>query len=102
MSSKYVEVPLPDSNWGWHSKWFYVKNHERSLPHAVGLKNRAKALDAVVTLRWAEGVTGIRPLWVMHKHQIQPLKNRVHPIFEYSDCGDSTWESTNELLEEEI
>ncbi|OEL31486.1 hypothetical protein BAE44_0007496 [Dichanthelium oligosanthes] len=38
----------------------------------------------------------------MHKHQIQSLKNRVHPIFEYSDLGDPTRESADELPEGEI
>ncbi|OEL26878.1 hypothetical protein BAE44_0012103 [Dichanthelium oligosanthes] len=66
------------------------------------LKNHAKMIATVVTLRRLEGVIGIGLLWAMHKHWIQPLKNRVHPIFEYPNHGDPTRESADELLEEEI
>ncbi|OEL24557.1 hypothetical protein BAE44_0014424, partial [Dichanthelium oligosanthes] len=41
-------------------------------------------------------------LWAMHKHQIQPLKSWVHPVFEYSDRGDPTRESADELPKGEI
>ncbi|OEL15776.1 hypothetical protein BAE44_0023205 [Dichanthelium oligosanthes] len=67
-----------------------------------GPKNHTKALAVVMTLRRAEGVTGIGLLWAMHKHRIEPLKNWVHPIFEYSDRRDPTWESADELPEVEI
>ncbi|OEL38641.1 hypothetical protein BAE44_0000340 [Dichanthelium oligosanthes] len=55
-----------------------------------------------MTSRQVEGVTVIRLLWVMHKLRIQPLKDWVHPIFEYSDRGDPTWESADELSKGEI
>jgi hypothetical protein len=34
--------------------------------------------------------------------RVQPCKERVHPLYEYSGSGDPTWESARNLTREEV
>ncbi|OEL30688.1 hypothetical protein BAE44_0008293 [Dichanthelium oligosanthes] len=50
----------------------------------------------------AQGVTGVGLCWTFFSRRIQPLKTRVHHMWEYSDYSDPMRESREELAHSEI
>lgn len=43
------------------------------------------------------GLNGVKVLWTMFEQRIQPLKQRVHPLYDYSRVKDLTHKSMEEL-----
>ena len=104
---------------GWHSKWFYIANPKPSLPSYVGrqpvvkgswsslpqgkeLKQAVLLLEKLATYKSKDGLNGICVVWNFLGRRIQPIKEWVHPAYEYEGVHDATRESPEWWTHEEM
>ena len=104
---------------GWHSKWFYIANPSPSLPSYIGhrpvvkepwsslpereeMKQAVLLLEKLATYKSEEGFNGISIVRSFLGRRIQPIKERVHPVYEYEGVQDATRESPDRWTKEEM
>jgi hypothetical protein len=99
LKSEWIDTDLLDNNAGWRSEWFYIADQLPALPQRsghkpvkisewdLGLSSREaddvkEVLELVKDLKnW--GVTGGSVARLFCWRLIQPIKDRVHPTYEY-------------------
>src|SRR5438128_12062021 len=104
---------------GWHSKWFYITNPKPSLPSYVGrrpivkgswsslpegkeLKQAVLLLEKLAAYKSEEGLNGISVVRNFLGRRIQPIKERVHPAYEYEGIQDATRDHPERWTHEEM
>ena len=108
-TKKYFDMSLRTSNKGWHDSWFYCPNPSYSLgASAAGFPTPCDSWKAKLTSQEELEVTplfekvaelknkGLTGVWIVRhflQFRLNPLKERVHPVFEYSGPSDPTRES---------
>jgi hypothetical protein len=118
LKSERIDSDLPDNNSRWRSEWFYIVDQLPGLPcHSVhklvkisewdlGLSSRdtedlKEILELVRDLK-KRGVMGASVARSFCWRQIQPIKDRVHPAYEYWGQSDSTREVNRKVSKAEI
>jgi hypothetical protein len=113
-SSEFPSIALYSNLGSWRSNWFYAANTAPGLPEFTGRTPEFSADRwASLPADWEEGsaeilasrlgqaitagLTGTNILRVFLSRRVQPLKQRDHPLFEYTGSSDSTRE-TPDLL----
>jgi hypothetical protein len=108
LKAEWIDTNLPDNTAGWRSEWFYIPDRIPGLPcwtdHKpvkinewdLGLSSRdLKELEPVLELiseLKKQGVTGAAVARSFCWWMIQPIKDRVHPAYEYWGQSDPTRE----------
>ena len=109
-NTQYIGLPMKTSLKAWHLKWFYIANLKPSLPSYVGrrpvvkgswsslpegkeLKQAVLLLEKLTAYKSEEGLNGISVVRNFLGRHIQPIKERVHPAYEYEGVQDATRES---------
>ena len=102
----YPALELRDSNNGWHKVWFMVSNPAPYLPARTGRTPESRAcweelptekemvqvnllLNEIAGLS-AQGLTGTVVALSFSNRPVQPIRDRVHPGFEYWGRQDPT------------
>jgi hypothetical protein len=114
---EWIDTDLPDNTTGWRSEWFYIADQIHGLPRRtdhkpvkinewdLGLSSwDLKELEPVLGLvsELKEGVTGAAVARSFCRRMIQPIKDRVHPAYEYVGQTDPTHEVSRKVSKEEM
>jgi hypothetical protein len=103
LKAEWIDTDLPDNTTGWRSEWFYIADQILGLPRCTGhkpakisewdlglstreLEDLKGVLDLVSDMK-GRGVNGAVVARSFCRRMIQPIKDRVHPAYEY--CGQS-------------
>jgi hypothetical protein len=118
LKAEWIDTNLPDNTAGWRSEWFYIADQVPGLPHWYGhkpvkinewdlglsswdLKELKSVLELVSELK-KQGVTGAVVARSFCRWMIQPIKDRVHPVYEYCGQSDPTREVNRKVSKEEM
>jgi hypothetical protein len=118
LKAEWIDTDLPDNTVGWRSEWFYIADQLHGLPRLTGhrpvkinewdlglsswdLKELKPVLELVNKLK-KQGVTGAAVARSFCRRMIQPIKDRVHPAYEYWGQPDPTREVNLKVSKEEI
>lgn len=99
-------MQLKESNKGWHSEWFLIANQQPELPPRIGFgpismpecANQPTSEEQVQVNELLAKITDLKA-WELTvgaisvnfcQRMTQPIKLRVHPLYEYSGLGDPT------------
>lgn len=109
MAPKYLEMPLNETNKGWHEQWFTCENIAPRLPPMSGKPPQwnpswtksppAGDMDQVVELMQLisdlkkGGLTGVAVAICFTRRLIQPIKHRTSTAYEYNGIEDPCRES---------
>jgi hypothetical protein len=101
LKAEWIDTDLPDNTAGWRSAWFYIADQIPGLPRRTGHKpvkisewdlglstrelEDLKGILELVSNMKNRGVTGAAVARLFCRRMIQPIKDRVHPAYEY--CG---------------
>jgi hypothetical protein len=118
LKAGWIDTDLPDNTAGWRSEWFYIADQLPGLPRRtghkpvkinewdLGLSSRdLKELEGVLELvsdMKKRGVTGAAVARSFCRRMIQPIKDRVHPVYEYWGQSDPTHEVNCKVSKEEM
>jgi hypothetical protein len=99
LKSEWIDTDLPDNNSGWRSEWVYIADQLPALPRRSGHKPvKISEWDLELSSREADDVKEVLELvkdlknWGVTRGSvarsfcwqlIQPIKDRVHPTYEY-------------------
>jgi hypothetical protein len=103
LKTEWIDTDLPDNTAGWRSEWFYIADQLPGLPCCtshklvkinewdLGLSSHdlgelKPVLELVNELK--QGVTGAAVARSFCRRMIQPIKERVHPTYEYWGQSD--------------
>jgi hypothetical protein len=106
LKAEWIDTDLLDNTAGWRSEWFYIADRIPGLPRRTGhkpakisewdlglstheLEELKGVLDLVSDMK-KRGVTGAAVARSFCLRMIQPIKDRVHPAYEYCDQSDPT------------
>ena len=108
-SSLYLGLKLATSLKGWHKRWFYIANPAPSLPSYRGLRplvrdcwnsspspremGQVNDLLEMIEVKKRQGVSGLGVVTNFIYRRVNPIKERVHPAYEFTGLGDPTRES---------
>jgi hypothetical protein len=99
LKTEWIDSDLPDNTTRWRSEWFYIADQLPGLPRCTGhkpmkisewdlglssrdLEDLKGVLELVSDMKkW--GVTGATVARSFCRHLIQPIKDWVHPAYEY-------------------
>ena len=112
--AEFPSIPLRSNLGAWRSHWFYAANTQPGLPEFSGCtpelnldrwtslpadweEGSAEILATRLGQAMTAGLDGITVLQVFLSRRVHPLKQRDHPLFEYTGALDSTRE-TPDLL----
>jgi hypothetical protein len=116
LKAEWIDTDLPNNTTGWRSEWFYIADQLPGLPRRtghnpakmnewdLGLSSRDLAelkpvLELVSKLKkW--GVTGATVARSFCWRMIQPIKDRVHPAYEYWGQLEPTHEVNRNVSKE--
>jgi hypothetical protein len=118
LKAEWLDTDLPDNTAGWRSKWFYISDQIPGLPRQTGhrpvkinewdlglssrdLKELEPVLELVNELK-KKGVTRAAVARSFCRRMIQPIKDRVHPAYEYWGQSDPTREINRKVSKEEM
>jgi hypothetical protein len=102
LKAEGIDTDLPDNTVGWRSEWFYIADQIPGLLRRTGhkpvkiskwdlelstreLEDLQGVLELVSNMK-SRGVTGAAVARLFCRRMIQPIKDRVHPAYEY--CGN--------------
>jgi hypothetical protein len=114
----WIDTDLPDNNVGWRSEWFYIADQLSGLPRhswhklvkifewdleisSCEANNLKEVLELVKDLK-NRGVTGASVARSFCRWLIQPIKDRVHPTYEYWGQSDPMREVTRKVSKEDM
>jgi hypothetical protein len=106
--AEWIDTDLPDNTTAWRSEWFYIADQIPGLPHRTGhkpakisewylglstreLEDLKGVLELVSDMK-ERGVTGAVVARSFCRRMIQPIKDRVHPAYEYCRQSNPTRE----------
>jgi hypothetical protein len=111
-------MELPDNTARWRSEWFYIADQLPVLPRRTGHKPvKIPEWDLGLSLREVDdvnevlalvedpkkrGMTGGSVARSICRRLIQPIKDRVHPVYEYWGPLDPTREVNRKVSNEEM
>jgi hypothetical protein len=115
--AEYLDIPLKDNIKGWRFALFTMENHNKSLsacsrrqPHVLvpsWIKAptdsevvEAKILLAEVARLKDRGLTAKAVVIAFVFKNIQPLKDRVHPVYVYTGVRDPSQKIDKQISEE--
>jgi hypothetical protein len=123
----YFNLPTPENNPGWRTKWFYAKDKSSdgeefgleefrattvlrprvSWRHELSeeeLKTTEPLMERIQKLRATpkKELSGVQLIRTFIERRVQPLAARAHSMWEYTNRRDSTRISPDELHEAEI
>jgi hypothetical protein len=118
LKSEWIDTNLPDNTARWRSDWFYIADQIPGLPRRIGdkqvkisewdlglpthdLEDLKGVLELVSDMKKG-GVTGATVARTFYRRMIQPIKNRVHPAYEYRGKSDPTREVNHKVSKEEM
>jgi hypothetical protein len=118
LKAEWIDTDLPDNTTGWRSEWFYIADQIPGLPRRTGhkpvkinewdlglssrdLKELESVLGLVSELK-KRGVTGAVVARSFCRRMIQPIKDRVHPAYEYLGQTDPTRKVNCKVSKEEM
>jgi hypothetical protein len=115
---EWIDTDLPDNTVEWRSEWFYIADQIPGLPRRTGHKPvKISEWDLGLSTRELEdpkgvlelvsdmknrGVTGAAVARSFCRQMIQPIKDRVHPAYEYCGRSDPTCEVNRKVSKEEM
>ena len=116
MKPVFIDLELPENTQGWRSEWFYVANPRPGLATRTGCKPIPVAewtmqlssrdvemiqplLDDLQKLK-DNGLTGGAVAISFSRRLLQPIKDRVHPAYEYWGQMDPTREAQRKVSKE--
>jgi hypothetical protein len=118
LKAEWIDTDLPDNTAGWRSEWFYIADHIPGLPRRTGHKpvkisewdlglstrdrEDLKGVLEIVGDTKRRGVTGATVARSSCRRMIQPIKDRVHPVYEYCGQSDPTREVNRKASKEEM
>jgi hypothetical protein len=116
MKAEYLNVPLSSSTRDWYKKWFYVQQEQEpfiacdvaQIPEQQeswsARPSSAKMVQVEVLLGMFDRNRLDGPMVALNfiYRRVQPCKERVHPLYEYSGLGDPTRESARNLRHKEV
>jgi hypothetical protein len=116
--AEWIDSDLPENTAGWRSEWFYTVDQLPRLPRHTGHKPlKISKLDLGLSSRDLEdlkgvielvsnmkkwGVTGAAVARSFCRRLIQPIKDRVHPVYEYWGQSNPTREINRMVYKEEM
>jgi hypothetical protein len=99
LKAEWIDTDLLYNTAGWRSEWFYIVDQLPGLPCRTGHKpvkinewdlglssrdlGELKAVLELVSDMKKRGVTGATMARSFCRRMIQPIKDRVHPVYEY-------------------
>jgi hypothetical protein len=118
LKAESIDTDLPDNTAGWRSEWFYIVDQIPGLPRHTGhkpvkisewdlglstreLEDLQGVLELVSDMK-SRGVTGATVARSFCRRMIQPIKDRVHPAYEYCGQSDPTREVNRKVSKEEM
>jgi hypothetical protein len=118
LKAEWIDTDLPDNTAGWRSEWFYIADQIPGLPRRtchkpvkiskwdLGLSTHEledlKGVLELVNDMKNQGVTGAAVARSFCRRMIQPIKDRVHPAYEYCEQLDPTREVNCKVSKEEM
>jgi hypothetical protein len=104
MKAEYLNVLLSSSVRDWYKKWFYVQQEQEpfvacDVAHIPEQQESWSVRPTSAEMVQVEELLGMidrrqldRPTIALNfiSRQLQPCKERVHPLYEYSGSGDPT------------
>jgi hypothetical protein len=118
LKAEWIDTDLPDNTAGWRSEWFYIADQILGLPWRtvhkpvknsewdLGLSTRdledLKGVLELVNDMKNRGVTGVAVVRSFCRRMIQPIKDRVHPAYEYCGQSDPTCVVNHKISKEEM
>jgi hypothetical protein len=118
LKAEWIDTDLTDNTAGWRSEWFYIADQIPGLPRRTGHKpvkisewdlglstRELKDLKAILELvsdMKNRGVTGAAVARSFCRRMIQPIKDRVHPTYEYCGKSDPTSKVNRKVSKEEM
>jgi hypothetical protein len=118
LKAEWLDTDLPDNTAGWRSEWFYIADQLPGLPRRTGhkpvkinewdlglssrdLKEVEGVLDLVSDMK-KRRVTEAAVARSFCRRMIQPIKDHVHPAYEYWGQSDPTREVNRKVSKEEM
>jgi hypothetical protein len=118
LKAEWIDTDLPDNTTGWRSEWFYIADQLPGLRRRNGHKpvkinkwdlgfslrslgELEPVLELVNELK-KQGVRGAVVARSFCRRMIQPIKDRVHPTYEYWGQSDPTREVNRKVSKEEM
>jgi hypothetical protein len=99
LKAEWIDSNVLDNTVGWRSEWFYIVDQLPGLPRCTSHKpvkisqwdlglsshdlNDLKGVLELVSYMKKWGVTGAAVARMFCPRLIQPIKERVHPAYEY-------------------
>jgi hypothetical protein len=118
LKAEWIDADMPDNTARWRSEWIYIADQIPGLPRRTGhklvkindwdldlLSRDLKELESVLGLIGElkkQGVTGAVVARSFCWWMIQPIKDRVHPAYEYMGQSDPTHEVNHGVSKEEM
>jgi hypothetical protein len=118
LKAEWIDTDLPDNTTGWRSEWFYIADQIPGLSRRTGhkpvkisewdlglpthdLEDLKEVLQLVSDMK-KRGVTGAAVARSFCQRMIQPIKDRVHPMYEYCGQSDPTRKVNRKVSKEEM
>jgi hypothetical protein len=118
LKAEWIDTDLLDNTTGWRSEWFYIADQVLGLPRCTGhkllkisewdlglpscdLEDLKGVLELVSDMK-KRGVTGVAVARLFCRQMIQPIKDRVHPAYEYCGQLEPTCEVNRKVSKEEM
>jgi hypothetical protein len=118
LKAEWIDTDLPDNTAGWGSEWFYIADQIPGLSRRTGhkpvkisewdlglstreLKDLKGVLELVKDMK-NQGLTGAAVARSFCRRMIQPIKDRVHPAYEYCGQSNPTREVNRKVSKEEM
>jgi hypothetical protein len=118
LKTEWIDTDLLDNTVGWRSEWFYIVVQLPGLPRRIGhkpvkinewdlglsshdLEDLKGVLELVSDMK-KRGVTGAAVARSFSRWMIQPIKDRVHPTYEYWGQSDPTREVNRKVSKEDM
>jgi hypothetical protein len=118
LKAEWIDTNLPDNTAGWRSECFYIADQILGLPRRTGHKPvKISEWDLGLSTRKLEDLQGGAGVGQRHeeprgdrsgggrsfcRRMIQPIKDRVHPAYEYCGQSDPTREVNRKVSKEEM
>jgi hypothetical protein len=106
LKEEWIDTDLRDNTAGWRSEWFYIADQIPGLSRRTGHKPvKISEWDLGLSthdLQDLKGVTGAAVARSFCRRMIQPIKDRVHPEYEYCWQSDPTREVNRKVSKEEM
>jgi hypothetical protein len=118
LMAEWIDTDLLDNTAGWRSEWFYIADQILGLPHRTGhkpvkisewdlglptcdLEDLKGVLELVSDMK-EQGVTGAAVARSFCRRMIQPMRDKVHPTYEYCGQSDPTRKVNRKVSKEEM